>query len=143
MTFLQWFFLLGIVALLAGRIISRLQLRHARYLDDNIFREDRRSPYGQVSGMRPSRESGNGYGPSSMREEAAEYRTPHPSRRNPKSPYTMTNAKKVVRLVMSVLISVALVAAGLYVIIVKGYGVETEKWAYGALGLVVGFWVKE
>lgn len=44
--------------------------------------------------------------------------------------------------VMSVLVSVAVLTAALFVILSNRYDDATKKWAYGVAGLVIGFWLK-
>ena len=46
------------------------------------------------------------------------------------------------RLVMQIVISLVILAAGLWVILSKTYEHDTVKWAYGAVGIVIGFWLK-
>jgi hypothetical protein len=43
--------------------------------------------------------------------------------------------------VMQVIVSVVVLAAGLYVILSPRY-TEEKKWGYGIVGSVVGYWVK-
>jgi hypothetical protein len=43
------------------------------------------------------------------------------------------------RLVMQILMSVVILAAGLFVILAKDVGTARKHWAYGIVGLVVGF----
>jgi hypothetical protein len=45
------------------------------------------------------------------------------------------------RLVMQILMSVEILAAGLFVILAKNSGRARKHWAYGIVGLVVGFWL--
>ena len=45
------------------------------------------------------------------------------------------------RLVMQILMSVMILAAGLFVILAKDVGTARKHWAYGIVGLVVGFWL--
>jgi len=45
------------------------------------------------------------------------------------------------RVVMQILVSVIILAAGLFVVLSKDYGPETEKWAFGVMGTVVGYWL--
>jgi hypothetical protein len=46
------------------------------------------------------------------------------------------------RVLMSVVVSVAVLASGLYIILSQAYGGAAEKWAFGTVGTVVGFWLK-
>lgn len=46
-----------------------------------------------------------------------------------------------VRTVMQVLVSLILLAGGLYTILSGSYDTEHDKWAYGAIGTVIGFWL--
>lgn len=45
-------------------------------------------------------------------------------------------------LVAQLVISAILLAAALFVILTKKYPPQDKHWAYGALGTVVGFWLK-
>ena len=45
------------------------------------------------------------------------------------------------RVVMQILVSVIILAAGLIVVLSQDYGPETEKWAFGVMGTVVGYWL--
>jgi len=39
-------------------------------------------------------------------------------------------------------LTVAVLAAGLYIILSRQFSAESEKWAYGAIGALLGFWLK-
>ena len=43
---------------------------------------------------------------------------------------------------MAIGVSVAVGGAALYMILSKHYTGESEKWAFGAVGTVVGFWLR-
>ncbi|WP_421724128.1 hypothetical protein [Bauldia sp.] len=43
---------------------------------------------------------------------------------------------------MTIVVSVVVLGAALYVILSAAYAEDTAKWAYGAVGTVVGFWLK-
>lgn len=45
-------------------------------------------------------------------------------------------------LIAQLVISAILLAAALFVILTKKYPPQDKHWAYGALGTVVGFWLK-
>jgi F0F1-type ATP synthase assembly protein I len=45
-------------------------------------------------------------------------------------------------LVMRIVVSLVVLAAGLYVILDHAYQVEDKKWGYGIVGTVVGYWLK-
>jgi hypothetical protein len=47
------------------------------------------------------------------------------------------------RPVMQALITTAILAAALWVILSKNYDAGTEKWAYSAVGAVLGFWLRD
>jgi hypothetical protein len=47
-----------------------------------------------------------------------------------------------VRLIMQVGISIVILAAGLWVILTDRYSVDAQRWAAGAVGTVVGYWLK-
>ena len=42
--------------------------------------------------------------------------------------------------VMHVLISIAILASGLYVLLSSSYDDEAQKWASGSIGTIVGVW---
>ena len=44
--------------------------------------------------------------------------------------------------IMAMLVSLVVLFAALYVILSKSYESDTQKWAYGVIGLVVGFWLR-
>jgi hypothetical protein len=46
------------------------------------------------------------------------------------------------RVIIQIVISFALIAAGLYVILSKNYSADTQKLAAGWIGLVIGYWLK-
>ena len=43
---------------------------------------------------------------------------------------------------MMILVSLLVLAAALWVIVKPGYDDGVKKWAFGAVGLIVGFWLK-
>jgi hypothetical protein len=47
-----------------------------------------------------------------------------------------------VRDVMIVVISVIVLGCSLFVILSKRYDDATQKWAFGAVGTIIGFWLK-
>lgn len=47
-----------------------------------------------------------------------------------------------VRVIMMVVISGCVLWAALHVILSQGYDESAEKWAYGAVGIIIGFWLK-
>ena len=42
---------------------------------------------------------------------------------------------------MAIVVSVAVLGASLYVILTKKFSPESDKWAYGAVGTITGFWL--
>jgi hypothetical protein len=44
--------------------------------------------------------------------------------------------------IMQVIISIALLASGLFVVLSHEYGATEQHWAYGSMGTVVGFWLR-
>ena len=44
--------------------------------------------------------------------------------------------------VMQVVISAVVLAAGLWVILSGHYAIDSERWASGAIGTVMGYWLK-
>jgi hypothetical protein len=43
--------------------------------------------------------------------------------------------------VMRVLISLIVLGSGMYVILSDKYPADTQKWAFGIVGLIVGYWL--
>lgn len=48
----------------------------------------------------------------------------------------------IISLVMPIIISLAILGCALYVVLSKNYAGESEKWAFGAIGTVVGYWLR-
>jgi hypothetical protein len=44
--------------------------------------------------------------------------------------------------VMMVVVTIVVLAAALYVILSRAYDAGAQKWAFGAIGTIVGFWLK-
>ncbi|MBM4429345.1 MAG: hypothetical protein FJ026_03230 [Chloroflexi bacterium] len=42
---------------------------------------------------------------------------------------------------MAVGISIVVLGAGLYVILSKQYSDDVQRWAFGAIGVIVGYWL--
>lgn len=42
---------------------------------------------------------------------------------------------------MQVVVSLVVLAVGFYIILSNMYDSETQKWAFGVVGIVVGFWL--
>lgn len=47
-----------------------------------------------------------------------------------------------VGIIMQVLISLVVLGSALYVILSQKYEADTERWAFGIIGIVVGFWLQ-
>ena len=45
------------------------------------------------------------------------------------------------RQVMQIILSLVIVGAGLYIILSGGYAEDTEKWAFGSVGTILGYWL--
>ena len=43
---------------------------------------------------------------------------------------------------MQVIVSILVLAAGLYVILNQSYGVDDKRWGYGIVGTIVGYWLR-
>ncbi len=43
--------------------------------------------------------------------------------------------------IMQVVITIAVLGSALYVILSNKYPDDTQKWAFGAVGMIVGFWL--
>ncbi len=46
-----------------------------------------------------------------------------------------------VNTIMRVVVSLVVLAAALYVILSQNYESDTQKWAFGAVGMVIGYWL--
>jgi lysylphosphatidylglycerol synthetase-like protein (DUF2156 family) len=46
------------------------------------------------------------------------------------------------RFLMQAVVSLAVLAAALFVILAHGFDPGNKRWAYGSLGMVVGYWLK-
>lgn len=53
------------------------------------------------------------------------------------------NIEVHVRIAMMVLISLVVLASSLYTIMSGTYPDATQKWAYGSVGTILGFWLKK
>jgi hypothetical protein len=47
----------------------------------------------------------------------------------------------VVRTMMQMVVSLLVLGAGLYMILSGQFGGDAQKWAYGVIGVVVGYWL--
>ena len=45
------------------------------------------------------------------------------------------------REIMQIIITLVILSASLYIILSKKYDADVQKWAYGAIGTVVGYWL--
>lgn len=45
-------------------------------------------------------------------------------------------------LAMAAIISLMLIGAALYVILSQQYADDVQKWAFGVIGVVIGYWLK-
>src|SRR5487761_111495 len=52
------------------------------------------------------------------------------------------NLAKIITLAMQVIISVGAGIASLFVILSKRYGPKDKHWAYGTVGIIIGFWLR-
>ncbi len=53
-----------------------------------------------------------------------------------------TRGEGPARLVVQIAISTVILAAGLWVILSGHYAADAERWAAGAIGTVMGYWLK-
>ncbi len=44
-------------------------------------------------------------------------------------------------IVMSVIVSLAVLGSALYIILSAGYDASAQKWAFGAVGTIIGYWL--
>ena len=59
-----------------------------------------------------------------------------PSRRN------ATRGEGPARLLMQIAVSTVILGAGLWVILTGRYDADAQRWASGAIGTVMGYWLK-
>lgn len=45
------------------------------------------------------------------------------------------------REIMQIIITLVILGASLYIILSKKYDADVQKWAYGAIGTVIGYWL--
>jgi hypothetical protein len=50
--------------------------------------------------------------------------------------------KDIIKLVMQVLISVGTGIPAVFIILAKRYAPKDKHWAYGTVGLIIGFWLR-
>ena len=50
--------------------------------------------------------------------------------------------EKTVRFFMSIVVSLAVLGCAVFVILSKNYDSSAEKWAFGSVGTVIGYWLK-
>jgi len=46
------------------------------------------------------------------------------------------------RTIMMIAVSVLVLCSSLFIILSKGYDLESQKWAFGVVGTIVGFWLR-
>lgn len=46
------------------------------------------------------------------------------------------------RLWVTIVITLVVLFSGLYIILFRSDNVESQKWAFGAVGTIIGFWLK-
>jgi hypothetical protein len=54
---------------------------------------------------------------------------------------TPTRKLDTVRVAIALVVSLIVLGGSLYVILSKSYGVADQRWAYGAVGTLLGFWL--
>jgi hypothetical protein len=57
-------------------------------------------------------------------------------------PEVAAPARVNVRTIMMVVVSVLVLGSSLFIILSKQYDSESQKWAFGVVGMIVGFWLK-
>ncbi len=50
--------------------------------------------------------------------------------------------QKRIRVAATLVVTVTMTAAALYVIVKGGYPDATSKWAFGTVGMVLGYWLR-
>jgi len=73
------------------------------------------------------------------------FRAPSPGSDDPQAELRIGRPKHALdpSVVMQMLITLMVLGAALYVILSKQYGDAEQKWAYGAIGTLLGFWLKK
>ncbi|HIE05527.1 MAG TPA: hypothetical protein EYP58_01870 [bacterium (Candidatus Stahlbacteria)] len=49
----------------------------------------------------------------------------------------------LIRTWVSLIITFVILGAGLYIILSPGYDGSVKKWAFGAVGAIIGYWLKD
>ena len=55
---------------------------------------------------------------------------------------TARGAVEWTRVGMAVFVSLIVLGSAVYIVLSKDYGEPSEKWAFGAIGTIVGFWLR-
>lgn len=66
-----------------------------------------------------------------------------PSQSSADLPISRRLSRTTVRLYVSIILSLIILATSIYVILNDSYDDATEKWALGALGTILGYWLKD
>jgi len=56
------------------------------------------------------------------------------------SSYTLTQGK--IKLIMMIIVTLVVLGASTYVILSQEYDEGTQKWAFGSIGTILGYWMK-
>ena len=57
-------------------------------------------------------------------------------------PLPIKRMSEMTRLVMQVLVSATILGCAFYIVLSHGYDAQDKHWAYGALGTILGYWMK-
>ena len=55
---------------------------------------------------------------------------------------TTVSKKEIIHFLFAMLISLVVLISALYVLLSQGFEATTEKWATGAIGTMIGYWLK-
>lgn len=71
-------------------------------------------------------------------------RAGNPPPKDPPSSVTApTEATLSPRFWVKVVIAAGVLAVALYIILSQNYSAASEKWAYGAIGIILGYWLRQ
>lgn len=60
---------------------------------------------------------------------------------SPELPPPLAPTGAPVAVAMRMVITAVVLVSALYVVLSKGYEPDTEKWAFGTIGLLIGYWM--
>jgi hypothetical protein len=66
-----------------------------------------------------------------------------PPPNDPPSPAASADATLSPRFWVKTVITAGVLAVALYIILSQNYSAASEKWSYGAIGIILGYWLRQ